>query len=161
MYSIFFFFFLRGNCRLAVNSPMIWLKNHFAYSWFKKCHFTQLRFILLGFRDSHLLKIMVNIYFCSIFMSLSSQNYKYIKTRENKIIGERGGSRWCLDCFWVWFLGLDHRNWRFNFLVWVFHSVAISKCLIFCLILLIFTKPFFFIFFSLVFIFFFFERRET
>ena len=48
--------------------------NHFAYPWFKKCHFTHLKYVLFVFCNPPLLKSGVNRYFCSNFMSLSSQN---------------------------------------------------------------------------------------
>ena len=51
-------------------------RNYFAYLWFKKCHFNHLRYIPFVFRNPPLLKLEVNRYFCSNFMSLSSQNKK-------------------------------------------------------------------------------------
>ena len=47
-------------------------ENHFAYSWFEKCHLTHLRYVPFVFRNPPLLKLGVNRYFCSNFMSLSS-----------------------------------------------------------------------------------------
>ena len=49
---------------------LVW--NHFAYPWFKKCHFTHLRYVPFVFRNPPLLKSGVNRYFCMLFMSLSS-----------------------------------------------------------------------------------------
>ena len=61
-------------------------ENHFAYSWFEKYHLTHLRYISFVFRNPPLLKSRVNEYFCSNFMSLSSQNTKKTqKCKRNKI----------------------------------------------------------------------------
>ena len=62
---------------------------HFTFKKKEKCHFTHLRFALFVFGNPSLLKIGVNLNFCSSFMSLSSQNKKKKnkkkKTKENKI----------------------------------------------------------------------------
>ena len=59
---------------------------HFVYPWFEKCHFTHLRFTPFVSRNLPLLKTRVNIYFCSHFMSLSSQNKKHKQKQEKKKI---------------------------------------------------------------------------
>ena len=51
-------------------------ENHFAYPWFEKCHLTYLRYVPFVFRNPPLLKSGINKYFCSNFISLSSQNKK-------------------------------------------------------------------------------------
>ena len=51
-------------------------KNYFAYPWFEKYHLTHLCYVLFVFHNPHMLKSRVNMYFCSNFMSLSSQNKK-------------------------------------------------------------------------------------
>ena len=51
-------------------------ENHFAYPWFEKCHLTHLRYVPFVFRNPPLLKSGINKYFCSNFISLSSQNKK-------------------------------------------------------------------------------------
>ena len=60
-------------------------ENHFAYPWIEKCHSTHLRYVPFVFRNPPLLKLGVNRYFCSNFMSLSSQNKKQHKnTKETR-----------------------------------------------------------------------------
>ena len=56
---VFFFFgnYTKPTCSLS--------QNHFAYSWFKKCHFTNLRYVLFVFCNPPLLKSWVNRYLCS------------------------------------------------------------------------------------------------
>ena len=51
-------------------------ENLFAYPWFEKYHLTHLCYVPFVFRNPPLLKSRVNMYFCSKFMSLSSQNKK-------------------------------------------------------------------------------------
>ena len=62
-------------------------ENHFAYLWLKKYYLTHLWYIPFVFRNPSLLKAGVNRYFCSSFMSRSSQNKKKIaqKWKKNKI----------------------------------------------------------------------------
>lgn len=66
-------------------------KNYFTYPWFKKYHLTHLWYVPFVFHKPLLLKSGVNRYFCSNFMSLSSQNKKYHKnvreTRSKSGIG--------------------------------------------------------------------------
>ena len=96
---LFFHNFFLGNytkhtCGLA------W--NHFAYPWFKKCHFTHLRYVSFVFRNPLLLKSRVNRYFCSNFMSFSSQNKKLHKNaRETR---SKSGIYVSLHShkFWTW-----------------------------------------------------------
>ena len=65
----------------------------FAYPWFKTLHFVHLRLPLLGLCYPPLLKRTLNMYFCAIFMSLSSLNVKHTKiqekTRSKCAIGEK------------------------------------------------------------------------
>ena len=60
--------------------PLIWL----AYPLFQFWHFTHLWFPPLLIRNPPLLKLRVNRYFCSSFMSLSSQNKNSTKMQEKK-----------------------------------------------------------------------------
>ena len=65
--------FFRDNYTLPIcGLPLIW----HAYPWFQFWHFTHLWFPPLLIRNPLLLKLRVNRYFCSSFMSLSSQNKK-------------------------------------------------------------------------------------
>ena len=71
----------KPNCSLA--------QIHVAYLWFEKCHFAHLRFVPLGFHNPPLLQMRIKMYFCSLFISLSSPNKKKPKkTRETKIKSE-------------------------------------------------------------------------
>ena len=71
--KIFLFIYLWDN----YTKPTCGLgENHFAYLWFEKCHLTHLRYVPFIFRNPPLLKSGINRYFCSNFMSLSSQNKK-------------------------------------------------------------------------------------
>ena len=47
---------------------------HITYLWFEKCHFTYLRFVSFVYHNPPILKTRINMYFCSPFMSLFSQN---------------------------------------------------------------------------------------
>ena len=69
----FQFIFLRGH----YTKPICDLgENYFAYPWFEKYHLAHLWYVPFVFRNPPLLKSGVNRYFCSNFMSLSSQNKK-------------------------------------------------------------------------------------
>ena len=51
----------------------------FAYPWFKTLYIAHLRLLSLGLYCPPPLKRRVKVYFCTIFISLSSQNIKHIK----------------------------------------------------------------------------------
>ena len=52
------------------------LEKYFAYLWFKNWHFTHLRLALFISHYPLWLKTRVHLYFCYLFMSLSSQKVK-------------------------------------------------------------------------------------
>ena len=56
----------------------------FAYLWFKTLHFAHLRLLPLGLCYPPPLKRRLNMYFCTIFMSLSSQNIKHKKFKRKQ-----------------------------------------------------------------------------
>ena len=71
--SSFCFYFFGGN----YTKPTCGLgENQFAYPWFEKYQLTHLWYVPFVFRNPSLIKSGVNRYFCSNFMSLSSQNKK-------------------------------------------------------------------------------------
>ena len=59
---IFIIFFFGGNYTKPTCSLS---QNHFAYPWFKKCHYTNLMYVPFVFCNPPLLKSWVNRYLCS------------------------------------------------------------------------------------------------
>ena len=65
---------------LTCGLPLIW----FAYPWFQFWHFIHLWFPPLNLCYPPPLKRRLNMYFCTIFMSLSSQNIKHKKFKRKQ-----------------------------------------------------------------------------